>query len=108
MKGRLLVTVSIGVVGIVFVLILYFVPSLRPSERSAPPVSVSREEVDCGYLLTLENGFVAVKQIGVKTPCRVFDLPGTMLSDFDRAMLERGILCASVEEAERVAADFVG
>ena len=108
MKRKLLATCVLGVVGIVFVLILYFVPSLRPTEKVVPPVSVSREEVDCGYLLTLEEGFVAVKQIGVKTPCRVFDLPGTMLSDFDRALLESGILCSSVEEAERIAADFVG
>lgn len=75
-------------------------------DPSLPAGSI--ESVETGYVLTLVDGFVAVKQIGEASPCKTYDLPENMLSEYDRQMLKDGIFCASLEEAERTAEDFVG
>lgn len=84
-----------------------FLISIKDKLNYTPPVS-SREAVEEGYILTLCEGYVAVKRIGENTPCRVFDLPENMLSEYDRRLLKDGIFCDSLEEAERKAEDFIG
>lgn len=74
-----------------------------------PPVTSSAaESYSGGYLLTVYGGFVAVKQMGEPEPCRTFETPETMLSDYDKALLGDGIYCETLDEALRRAEDFIG
>ena len=108
MKRMLAVTLSVGGVALFAVLLLLCIPPSRLFPARKTPPSESLPPTDCPYLLTIDDGFVAIRQIGEKAPYRVFDLPEVMLSDYDRALLHKGLLCSSPEEAERLAEDFVG
>lgn len=84
-----------------------FLTSIKDKLNYSPPVN-SIESVETGYLLTLSEGYVALKKIGEEAPCKVFDLPENMLSEYDRELLKNGIFCDSLEDAERTAEDFIG
>lgn len=95
---------SLFVCSVLAALLVYF-QRVHPS-LPGDPSSVS--SYAGGYVVTLWEGKVAIRQTGVDTPCRVYDLPATMLSDYDREALLRGVACETLEAAERLAGDYVG
>ncbi len=74
-----------------------------------PPDDVSSQSTFLGeYVVTLWEGKVAIRQTGDTVPTRVYDLPVSMLSEYDRNILSKGVACDSLEEAQRLAEDYAG
>lgn len=95
---------SLFICVILAMLLLY----LREAPYAGTPSSMIESRFVGGYVLTLWEGKIAIRQTGDEFPCRVYDLPATMLSVYDRATLERGVACETLAAAERLAEDYIG
>ncbi len=107
MKKYSLIVLALISCAFVCVLAASLMTSIK--EYIAPSAVTSQtESYSAGFLLTVYDGFIAIKRIGEPEPYKVFDIPASVLSEYDRDLLSRGIYCSSLEEAMSKAEDFIG
>lgn len=72
----------------------------------AQEAPVQTEATDPGYLMRIDGDTIALFRTGSETPYRRLDMPLSLLSEYDRELLTRGIEVRTQKELDQLVEDF--